>query len=180
MAAATSHFGLRHEIFVLDAHLKAALDQSRAKEITIKLVDALLMSLRMEELGELQIYPATDLRAPGWSFIQPITTSHISGHYFEKPGRSPHIRMDFYSCCMVDWMKTINVVHEHLGLADWRGTFIDRQIEQDAVRRTLDIAGEGDRILFEAPLKAHDALIRVKEAKKQEVIKEQEMEKVLV
>lgn len=161
-----SSFGLLHEIFVLDAHLTTLLDQSRAGEITRNLIDKLLFALRMDELGELQIYPAADLRAPGWSFIQPITTSHISGHYFEKPGRLPHIRMDFYSCCTVDWMKIIDIVNGHLSLADWRGTFIDRQIEQDTERRTLDIAGEGGKVIFESPMETNDALIRTKDSKK--------------
>ncbi|PIQ76281.1 hypothetical protein COU78_02045 [Candidatus Peregrinibacteria bacterium CG10_big_fil_rev_8_21_14_0_10_49_24] len=165
------HFGLLHEIFVLDAHLVKALDCSRAKTITRNLVDALLTALRMEELGELQIYPAVDNRAPGWSFIQPITTSHISGHYFEKPGRNPHIRMDFYSCCTVNWMKIIEILNTHLGLADWRGTFIDRQIERDSTRHILDIAGEGERITYEAVMKPRDALTIATEAKKKEVAK---------
>lgn len=165
------HFGLLHEIFVLDAHLSKALDCSKAEHTTRKLVDALLTALRMEELGELQIYPAVDARAPGWSFIQPITTSHISGHYFEKPGRNPHIRMDFYSCCTVNWMKIIEILNTHLSLLDWRGTFIDRQIEQSAVRRILDIAGEGERITYEAVMNPRDALTLAKEAKKKEVAK---------
>lgn len=157
-ACPASHFGLLHEIFVLDAHLQKPLDQSRAFEITRNLVDSILTALRMEELGELQIYPAMDLRAPGWSFIQPITTSHISGHYFEKPGRLPHIRMDCYSCCTVNWMKIIQIAHEHLALADWRGTFIDRQIEPGKSRRLLDLAGKGDIIIYEAPLAPENAL----------------------
>jgi hypothetical protein len=112
----------------------------------------------MEELGKLQIYPATDQRAPGWSFIQPITTSHISGHYFEKPGRQPHIRMDFYSCCTVNWRKVIEVTHKHLDFADWRGTFIDRQLEISADRHTLEVAGTGNRITYEATLTPGEAL----------------------
>lgn len=167
----SDHFGLLHEIFVLDAHLTKALDESKAVEITRKLIDALLTALRMEELGELQIYPAVDDRAPGWSFIQPITTSHISGHYFEKPGRNPHIRMDFYSCCTVNWMKVIEILNEHLGIADWRATFVDRQIEQGNHRRVLDIAGEHDRITYEAIMQPKDELKLATDAKKKEIAK---------
>tara|TARA_Y100000310_G_scaffold310162_1_gene355094 strand:- start:670 stop:1194 length:525 start_codon:yes stop_codon:yes gene_type:complete len=165
----SSNFSLVHEIFILDAHLTYVLDQSKAVETTKKLVNALLTILRMEELGDLQIYNGLDPRAPGWSFIQPITTSHISGHYFEKPGRLPHIRMDFYSCSRVHWKKIIKIVNEHLGMADWRGTFIDRQIEPGATRHSLDIAGKGDMIVHEVPLGTHDTLSRATEAKKEEV-----------
>lgn len=165
-----SSFRLLHEIFVLDAHLREPLDESRAAEITRKLVDALLAALHMEELGALQVYPAVDLRAPGWSFIQPITTSHISGHYFREPNRQPHIRMDFYSCSCINWMDIIRIVHKNLDLADWRGTFIDRQIKPHTLRRMLEVAGEGDRVLFEAPLQLHDPLAQAKEAKVQEAV----------
>ena len=169
---APSHFGLLHEIFVLDAHLEEPLDESNHKSITTKLISSLLTSLRMEELGPLQIYPATDLRAPGWSFIQPITTSHISGHYFEKPGRLPHIRMDFYSCCSVNWMNIIKVVNDHLNMADWRATFLDRQIEPDAERRIIDIAGHGDHLTYEAPMIAGEDVLMVAAKVKQDHMKE--------
>ena len=167
---AASHFGLLHEILVLDAHLKHPLEATNPKPLVRELVDTLLTTLRMEELGELQIYPATDLRAPGWSFIQPITTSHISGHYFEKPGRQPNIHMDIYSCCSVNWMKSIDIINEYLHLADWRATFIDRQIELNAPRNMLEIAGEGGRIFSEATLQAQDLLTRVTAAKKREAM----------
>src|SRR3989339_236945 len=167
---AASHFGLLHEILVLDAHLKHPLEATNPKPLVRELVDTLLTTLRMEERGELQISPATDLRAPGWSFIQPITTSHISGHYFEKPGRRPNIHMDIYSCCSVNWMKSIEIIHEYLNLADWRATFIDRQIEPDIPRHMLEIAGEGSRIFSEATLQAQALLTRVAAAKKKETV----------
>ncbi len=150
-----SHFKLEHEIFILDAYLKEALDPSQMESWTRKFIDALLATLRMEELGPLQIYPATDLRAPGWSFIQPITTSHISGHYFEKPGRLPHIRMDFYSCASINWKKIIKVCDENLGMDIWRATFIDRQIDLGQ-RSASHISGQGDMVLDELDLLDHD------------------------
>lgn len=154
--APSSHFALLHEIFVLDACLKQALDPKRMKKITHDLVEDLLVALRMEKLGPVGIYPAKDLRAPGWSFIQPITTSHISGHYFEQPDY-PHIRIDVYSCASVNWRKVISVVHQHLDLTQWRGTFIDRQIGVDgADRLVLDVHGMGDQILDETKLCVYD------------------------
>ncbi len=143
---------LQHEIFVLDAYLEKFLDATKAKTISRKVIDALLKALDMEELGPLQIYDAVDLRAPGWSFIVPITTSHISAHYFEKPGRQPNIRMDIYSCKNVDWKRVINVLDEHLGLADWRGNFIHREMEEEDAREILDIKGVGTTVTSQSPL----------------------------
>lgn len=150
----SSHFSLEHEIFILDAYLKQALDQSQMETWTRKFVDALLATMRMEELGPLQIYPATDLRAPGWSFIQPITTSHMSGHYFEKPGKHPHIRMDFYSCASINWRKLIRVCDEFLHMGIWRATFIDRQIDERE-RAATHVSGEGNSVLDEIDLLDH-------------------------
>lgn len=45
-----------------------------------RFIDEVLSALGMTPLGELGIYPAVDQSAPGWSFIQPITTSHVSAH----------------------------------------------------------------------------------------------------
>lgn len=150
-----SHFKLEHEIFILDAYLEEALDQSQMEQWTRKLIDALLTALRMEELGPLQIYPALDLRAPGWSFIQPITTSHISGHYFEKPGKHPHLRLDLYSCASINWRKVVEVVNEHLNMGIWRATFIDRQIDEKE-RSAMHISGKGSQILDELDLLDHN------------------------
>jgi hypothetical protein len=152
---AASHFKLEHEILVLDAYLKEYLDPSQMEPWTRKFIDSLLGALRMEELGSLQIYHATDLRAPGWSFIQPITTSHIAGHYFEKPGKHPHIRLDLYSCASINYRKVIKICHEHLNMGLWRATFIDRHIDE-AQRSTMHISGEGATILEELDLLDHD------------------------
>ena len=153
MTPAPSNFTLFHEIFILDAYIQRALDESNKDSITRRMIDDLLTALRMDPLGELQIFPAADLRAPGWSFLIPITTSHISGHYFECPGRLPHIRMDTYSCASVNWRKVVDIVHKHLGLEKWRGTFIDRQIGTDGSERMMvDIYGIGDQVLDERKL----------------------------
>lgn len=121
---------------------------------TTSLIQDLLVVLGLEELGPLELYPATDLRAPGWSFLQPITTSHISGHYFEKPGNHPHIHMDFYSCDSVDWRKIASVVDKHLSLSDWRASYVVRGWGSDP-RSYVDIAGLGGQIVTETPLSAN-------------------------
>jgi len=141
-----SQFQLCHEIFVLDTHLKKTLNSVGRKQHAQKFIDETLDILRMEPLGTMHFYDATDARAPGWSFIQAITTSHISAHYFEKPGNHPHIRIDFYSCRSVDWQKVIEMSHKHFVLADWHATFIERKIGEDAGRRILDIQGNGNQV----------------------------------
>jgi hypothetical protein len=139
-------------MLVLDAFLEARLDQDRCEAITRGFIDDVMVSLGMEALGELGIYPANDPRAPGWSFIQPITTSHVSGHYFEKPGRHPHIRLDAYSCESVRHRRLIALCHQHFRLGDWRATFIDREIDQPGRRRVLDLAGAGPNTQIERSL----------------------------
>ena len=141
-------FALKHEVFLLDANLQAPLDQTHMEPITQNLILSLLEVLGLVELGPLELYPATDLRAPGWSFLQPITTSHISGHYFEKPGKHPHLHMDIYSCDSIEWRKIVSVVDGHVGLADWQGSFVVRNWG-DMDRQYIDLAGLGAEIKHE-------------------------------
>jgi hypothetical protein len=146
MTTDNSSFALMHQIFVLDAHLQEPLDTDAHLPITQNFIAEFLSVLGLEPLGPLGIYPAVDDRAPGWSFIQPITTSHISAHYFEKPGNSPHIRIDAYSCDEVNWRDLVQVCHRHFNLADWRGTFIDREIDWYKSRLVQDIKGVGNSV----------------------------------
>jgi len=143
---------LVHEILVLDAFLTAPLDQSRYKSITRGFITDLLNALQMEPLGDLGIYPAVDQREPGWSFLQPITTSHVSAHYFENPGQRPHIRIDAYSCASIDWASLIQVCHEHFDLNDWCACFIDRQLERPYQRSVIELSGVGASVVSEVPL----------------------------
>lgn len=143
---------LVHQMLVLDAFLRRRLDQDRYESITRAFVADLLEALRMEPLGDLGIFPAVDLREPGWSFIQPITTSHVSAHYFTSPGGRPHIRFDAYSCASIDRGKLIGVCHDHFRLSAWRASFIDREVEPLAPRRVVELAGVGARIVSETTL----------------------------
>ena len=152
MKHTTDHFNLRHEILILDTHLSAPLDETRQQKITKDFVVDALAALGMSPLGELNVFPATDLRAPGWSFVQPITTSHLCGHYFLKPGRDPHLRLDTYSCESIDWQTLVQVCDDHFRLADWRANFIDRQIEQQSIRPVLEINGFGANVNDSQPV----------------------------
>lgn len=134
---------LVHEILVLDAFLARPLEQCRYASITQRFVSNLLSVLGMETLGELGIFPAVDMREPGWSFVQPITTSHVSGHYFASPGSRPHIRIDAYSCASIDYNTLIRVCHEHFELEEWHASFIDRELEHPQRRNVVELAGVG-------------------------------------
>lgn len=142
-------FQLVHEILVLDALLLRPLDSERYEAITRAFVNDLLRAMGMEALGELGIYPALDQREPGWSFLQPITTSHVGAHYFENPGLQPHIRVDAYSCMSIDWTTLIRICHEHFALDRWRASFIDRQLEHPGQRKVIELAGRGARVTSE-------------------------------
>jgi S-adenosylmethionine/arginine decarboxylase-like enzyme len=132
---------LDHEILILDAYLRAPLSAENREQAAQSYIGNLLNTLGMEKLGPMQFHDAADLRAPGWSFIQPITTSHIGVHYFEKPGRLPHVRIDVYSCKTVDWRAVVTVTDAHMQFEQWRATFIHRGIE--SARKIHDIHGSG-------------------------------------
>ena len=136
---------LKHEIFILDANLLKPLSERTYQQDSKCLIDDLLQTLEMEPLGPLQVLMALDQRAPGWSFIQPITTSHISGHYFEKPGRFPHLHLDIYSCCSFQWQLVINKLDHHLGLRDWSANFISRHVKLNQ-RKIISLSGRGNTI----------------------------------
>lgn len=118
---------LNHEHFILDAEL-APLVFANRHETTTALAADLLVGLQMEELGPLQIYDATDIQFPGWSFIQPITTSHFSGHYFEEANGVSHIHIDIYSCTSFDWQRVMEIIKKHLPVSRWSANFIMRGI----------------------------------------------------
>lgn len=158
VAAESLH--LVHEILVLDAFLAKPLDQGRYISITRDFVSDVLGALGMETLGELGIFPAVDQREPGWSFIQPITTSHISAHYFENPGRRPHIRIDAYSCASINWTALIRICHKHFELDEWCACFIDRQLDQPHQRTVIELAGLGACVNSETMLSEQPSLKR--------------------
>ncbi len=146
VASKPKPLALKHEIFIFDANLLGHLNEAIYKKSTQSLINDLLKVLKMETLGPLEIFMACDKRAPGWSFIQPITTSHISGHYFESPGKFPHIHIDIYSCCSFKWKKVVEVLDKHLKLRDWSANQISRHTEF-ASRKIIGFAGIGKKIL---------------------------------
>lgn len=155
----TGELILQHELFVLDANLVESLPPE-GPEIMHALVKSLLTTLGMEKLGSFETYPATDLRAPGFSFIQPITTSHISGHYFEKPGEFPHFHMDIYSCKTFPWIEIIPLLDRSLRLSDWSGNCIVRSVTGE--RSYCEIRGKGTAVFEEICLNKQALLVAPK------------------
>lgn len=153
MPPAQEKLRLTHELFILDAHLKEKLDSAKSESITRRFVQDLLVGLNMSELGDLCIYPATDMRAPGWSFVQPITTSHCSGHYFD--GEKPHLHLDVYSCTPVNHRLVLELADKHFDLLDWAGNFTTRSIDP-LKRRTVEFIGIGNKILNKYSLHAQN------------------------
>jgi len=153
----TGELCLEHHMFVLDAHLLAELGDDDGERIARGLVDELIETLGMQPLAPLSVHPATDRRAPGWSFVQPITTSHISGHYFAKPGPRPHMHLDIYTCSPLSQEQIVPILHAHLGLADWVGTFIVRDMQLHH-RRVIGLAGVGAAVHTAIPLEAESGI----------------------
>lgn len=146
------HTVLVHEMLVLDAFLEKPLEECQHESATRRFVSELLWVLGMEPLGELGIFPAVDEREPGWSFIQPITTSHVSAHYFENPEGQPHIRLDAYSCASIDCRSLLAVCHKHFRLDTWLACFIERQLDRPNRRRLVELAGIGANVQSESPM----------------------------
>ena len=143
---------LIHQMMMLDADLTQPVANAAGSRLVRRLVDRLLAELGMTELGDLEFFEAVDLSAPGWSFIQPITTSHISGHYFEMPDEPPRIHIDIYSCRPFDPGKTIASLNTDLSFGRWVGTLVVRDMDL-ARRSTTELEGLADQIAGSASLR---------------------------
>jgi S-adenosylmethionine/arginine decarboxylase-like enzyme len=128
MANAQERIGLVHRHFIFDAELNEKLDFSNRYEITTNLIQTLIKKLGMEALDQLQIYDAKDINYPGWSFIQPITTSHISGHYFEEENNLSHLHMDIYSCKLFECTDVIEILNKNFSIFTWYGYWLNRDL----------------------------------------------------
>ncbi len=133
---------LEHHAFVLDAKVAHPLELERDEHMVRNMMEVLLERLHMKELSPLAIFPATDFRFPGFSFVQPITTSHIAGHYFDTVGdEMPHIHLDIYSCKLFDWRDAMSLLHSFLQLAEWDANYLVRHHGQDRI--CYQLSGKG-------------------------------------
>ena len=98
-----------------------------------RFLDRLMEDINMKPLGPLSWATAEDLEFPGQSFVQMITTSHCSLHFFSETNE---IYFDLYSCRSFDENKVIKLLDETFGLRKWYGTLHTRATgEEPTVRR---------------------------------------------
>ena len=76
--------------------------------------------------GPLNWADAEDLDFPGQSFVQMITTSHCSLHYFAHKNGEKEIYFDLYSCKSFDPEEVVELLDRKFGLRDWHGALYTR------------------------------------------------------
>ncbi len=99
------------------------------REKAQKFVDELMVVTNMRPLGQLNWSDAVDLDFPGQSFVQMITTSHCSLHFFrdeEGAGESNEVYFDLYSCKDFNYESVVNLIDKHFGVVDWHGILYNR------------------------------------------------------
>lgn len=99
-----------------------ALPREEAK----RFVDMLLKEIGMKPLGDINWADAEDLDFPGQSFVQMITTSHCSLHFFDHDGEDNEVYFDLYSCRSFDTDKVISLLNDKFGLRNWHGVLFTR------------------------------------------------------
>jgi S-adenosylmethionine/arginine decarboxylase-like enzyme len=103
-------------------HLTINAKIKNAKEVPKKRAESFVKDLLevagMKALGPLIWSDAADLDFPGQSFVQMITTSHCSLHFFSE---KKEIYFDLYSCKQFDPEKIIKLIDSYFGLETYHG-----------------------------------------------------------
>lgn len=100
------------------------------KDEAQRFVNDLMKAIKMKPLGPLNWADAEDLDFPGQSFVQMITTSHCSIHYFTDKDGTNEIHFDLYSCRCFDVKKVIELLNKKFGLVSWHGILYQRATDQ--------------------------------------------------
>lgn len=111
-----------------------ALPRDDAKRFVARLMKA----IDMKPLGELNWADAEDLDFPGQSFVQMITTSHCSLHFFDNGNGDNEIYFDLYSCRSFETDTVIELLNEKFGLREWHGILYTRATGEKPKIRKLD------------------------------------------
>jgi S-adenosylmethionine/arginine decarboxylase-like enzyme len=93
-----------------------------------RFVQRLLKEIGMKPLGSMSWAEAADLDFPGQSFVQMITTSHVSLHFYSE---TDEIYFDLYSCKPFDDKKVVSMLDETFGIRDWHGTKYTRAQDRE-------------------------------------------------
>lgn len=107
------------------------------KDDARRFVDRLLKTIGMKALGPLNWADAEDLDFPGQSFVQMITTSHCSLHFFNHRDGCNEIYFDLYSCKPFDPEKVVSLLDEKFGLQEWHGILYTRATGSKPEVRTI-------------------------------------------
>ncbi len=94
-----------------------------------RFVGRLLKKINMRPLGPLNWADAEDLDFPGQSFVQMISTSHCSLHFFAHTNGENEIYFDLYSCKVFDPEDVVKLLNEKFGLKEWHGTLYTRAMD---------------------------------------------------
>jgi len=97
------------------------------REKAQEFVNELMRITDMKPLGPLNWSDAVDLDFPGQSFVQMITTSHCSLHYFSD---TREIYFDLYSCKNFEPQKVIELLDRFFDLQEWHGMLYNRAQDQ--------------------------------------------------
>jgi len=91
-------------------------------------INELMKITDMKPLGSLIWSNAEDLDFPGQSFVQMITTSHCSLHFFSD---THEIYFDLYSCKKFDPNKVMVSLKQHFGVEKFNGVIYGRNKKGD-------------------------------------------------
>ncbi len=112
---------LSHLHLTINARIKPL--KEIPEELAGSFMRDLLCAADMKALGPLVFSGAEDLDFPGQSFVQMITTSHCSLHFFSDKNE---IYFDLYSCRRFDPEKIIGVINSYFGLESYHGMVYKR------------------------------------------------------
>jgi hypothetical protein len=107
-----------------------------------RFVDNLLKKINMKPLGPLNWADAEDLDFPGQSFVQMITTSHCSLHFFAHNNGEKEIYFDLYSCRSFDPEEVVRLLDGKFSLREWHGILYTRATGGRAEVKTIGSAKE--------------------------------------
>ena len=99
------------------------------KEKAQQFINELMKLTNMKPLGPLNWSDAVDLDFPGQSFVQMITTSHSSLHFFRDEkgaGENNEIYFDLYSCKEFSYKDVVGLLDKYFGVAEWHGALYNR------------------------------------------------------
>lgn len=117
--------GLIHLHLAVNAKINSEFSEL-PREKAQEFVNELMRITGMKPLGPLNWSDAADLDFPGQSFVQMITTSHCSLHYFAHTDGTNEIYFDLYSCKEYNTQKVIGLLDEFFGLKEWHGILYNR------------------------------------------------------